>query len=82
MALVYFSLGGRAEDDVRENLMDYYAWLGEEIDAMIAGGAAKDAETVKQHMAAYGEAGCDELIFCPSSSDPLQVGLLADAAEL
>ena len=80
MALAYFSLGERAEEDVRENLMDYYAWLGEEIAAMIGGSAAKDADTVKQYLTAYEDAGCDELIFCPSSADPAQVDLLADAA--
>jgi alkanesulfonate monooxygenase SsuD/methylene tetrahydromethanopterin reductase-like flavin-dependent oxidoreductase (luciferase family) len=81
-ALAYFSLGERAEEDVRNNLMDYYAWLGEEIAAMIGGAAAKDDDTVKQYLAAYEEAGCDELIFCPSSADPQQVDLLADAAGL
>jgi alkanesulfonate monooxygenase SsuD/methylene tetrahydromethanopterin reductase-like flavin-dependent oxidoreductase (luciferase family) len=82
MALAYFSLGERVEEDLRDNMMDYYAWLGEEIAAMIAGGAAKDADTVKQNLAAYEEAGCDELVFCPSSADPAQVDLLADAAGL
>jgi alkanesulfonate monooxygenase SsuD/methylene tetrahydromethanopterin reductase-like flavin-dependent oxidoreductase (luciferase family) len=80
MALAYFSLGDRAEEDVRENLMHYYAWLGEDIAKMIADGAAKDADTVKQYVAAYEQIGCDELVFCPSSSDPQQVDLLADAA--
>ncbi len=82
MALAYFSLGERADEDLRDNLMDYYAWLGEEIAAMIAGSAAKDADAVKQLLAAYEEAGCDELFFCPSSADPVQVDLLADAAGL
>lgn len=82
MALAYFSLGEGAEEDLRDNLMHYYAWLGEEIAAMIAGAAAKDAAAVKQYLAAYEEAGCDELIFCPSSSDPAQVELLAHAASL
>ena len=82
MALAYFSLGERAEQDVQENLMHYYAWLGEEIAGMIAGGAAKDADTVKQYAAAYAGLGCDELVFSPSSSDPAQVDLLADAAGL
>lgn len=82
MALAYFSLGERAEEDVRANMMDYYAWLGEEIAAMIGAAAAKDADTVKQNVAAYEDAGCDELIFCPSSADPTQVDLLADAAGL
>ena len=45
-------------------------------------GAAKDAESVQQQIAAYEAAGCDELIFFPSSSDPGQVDLLAAAAGL
>jgi alkanesulfonate monooxygenase SsuD/methylene tetrahydromethanopterin reductase-like flavin-dependent oxidoreductase (luciferase family) len=80
MALAYFSLGGRAEEDVRENLMDYYAWLGEDIARMIGDSAAKDAETVAEYVAAYEKIDCDELVFCPSSADPQQVDLLADAA--
>ncbi len=32
-----------AEEDVRENLMDYYAWLGEDVARMIGDSAAKDA---------------------------------------
>jgi alkanesulfonate monooxygenase SsuD/methylene tetrahydromethanopterin reductase-like flavin-dependent oxidoreductase (luciferase family) len=82
MALAYFSLGERAEEDLRENLMDYYAWLGEGVARMIADAAAKDAGSVQQYLSAYEDAGCDELIFCPSSSDPQQVDLLADAAGL
>jgi alkanesulfonate monooxygenase SsuD/methylene tetrahydromethanopterin reductase-like flavin-dependent oxidoreductase (luciferase family) len=82
MALAYFSLGERAEEDLRENLMDYYAWLGEEIARMIAAAAAKDADAVSRYVAAYEEIGCDKLVFCPSSADPAQVDLLADAAGL
>jgi alkanesulfonate monooxygenase SsuD/methylene tetrahydromethanopterin reductase-like flavin-dependent oxidoreductase (luciferase family) len=82
MALAYFALGERAEEDLRENLMDYYAWLGEDIAKMIADSAAKDAETVAEYVAAYEELDCDELVFCPSSADPQQVNLLADAAGL
>lgn len=82
MALAYFSLGDRAEEDLREGLMDYYAWLGEEIARMIADSAAQDAETVAGYVAAYEKLGCDELVFCPSSADPAQVDLLADAAGL
>ncbi len=82
MALAYFSLGDRAEQNVRDNLMHYYAWLGKDVAAMIAGAAAKDAETVKRYLAAYEEAGCDELVFCPSSAGSEQVDLLADAAGL
>jgi alkanesulfonate monooxygenase SsuD/methylene tetrahydromethanopterin reductase-like flavin-dependent oxidoreductase (luciferase family) len=79
-ALAYFSLGDRAEEDARAYLTDYYAWLGEDTADFIAGSAAKDAETVQQYIAAFEGAGCQELFLFPSSSDPAQVDLLADAA--
>jgi alkanesulfonate monooxygenase SsuD/methylene tetrahydromethanopterin reductase-like flavin-dependent oxidoreductase (luciferase family) len=82
MALAYFSLGDRAEEDARAYLTDYYAWLGDEVAEMIVAGAAKDAETVKQYVSTYEAAGCDELVLFPSSSDPDQVDLLAGAVGL
>jgi alkanesulfonate monooxygenase SsuD/methylene tetrahydromethanopterin reductase-like flavin-dependent oxidoreductase (luciferase family) len=81
-ALAYFSLGDRAEEDARGYLTDYYAWLGDEVAGFIADSAAKDPETVKQYISAFAEAGCQELFLFPSSSDPAQVDLLADAAGL
>jgi len=81
-ALAYFSLGARAEEDAKAYLTDYYAWLGEDTANFIAGSAAKDAETVKQYIEAFESAGCQELFLFPSSSDPAQVDLLADAAGL
>ena len=80
MALAYFALGERAEEDASASLTDYYAWLGEAIANFIVAGAAKDAEAVQQQMAAYEAAGCDELILFPSSADAAQVDLLAEAA--
>jgi alkanesulfonate monooxygenase SsuD/methylene tetrahydromethanopterin reductase-like flavin-dependent oxidoreductase (luciferase family) len=82
MGLAYFALGADAEADAQAYLGDYYAWLGEDIANYIVGSAAKDAETVRRYVADFAEAGCGELIFCPSSSDPDQVALLADAAGL
>lgn len=82
MALAYYSLGDRAEEEARAYLTDYYAWLGKEIAEFLVSGAAKDAETVKQCIATYEAAGCDELILFPSSGDPDQVDLLAEAAGL
>jgi alkanesulfonate monooxygenase SsuD/methylene tetrahydromethanopterin reductase-like flavin-dependent oxidoreductase (luciferase family) len=79
MGLAYFALGDNAEEDARANLADYYAWLGEAAAAYIANSAVKDAEAVRQHVSAFAAAGCGELIFCPSSNDPHQVDLLADA---
>lgn len=81
-ALAYYALGDRAEEDARDYLTDYYAWLGEETANFIAGSAAKDAETVQQYLSAFEASGCQELFLFPSSSDPQQVDLLADAAGL
>jgi alkanesulfonate monooxygenase SsuD/methylene tetrahydromethanopterin reductase-like flavin-dependent oxidoreductase (luciferase family) len=78
-ALAYFSLGERAEENARAYLTDYYGWLGEETAAFIADSAAKDAETAKRYVSAFAEAGCGELVLFPSSGDPEQADLLADA---
>jgi alkanesulfonate monooxygenase SsuD/methylene tetrahydromethanopterin reductase-like flavin-dependent oxidoreductase (luciferase family) len=82
MGLAYYSLGDSAEAEAEAYLSDYYAFLGEEVAGYIVAGAAKDGETVKQRIVAFDEAGCGELIFFPSSSDPAQVDLLADAVGL
>lgn len=81
-ALAYFALGDRAEEDARAYLTDYYAWLGEDVANFIVDSAAKDAEAVQGAIAAFADAGCQELFLFPSSSDPAQVDLLADAAGL
>lgn len=78
-ALAYYSLGDRAEEEAQAYLTDYYAWLGDEVAGYIADSAAKDPETVKQYVAAFESVGCQELFLFPSSSDPQQVDLLADA---
>jgi alkanesulfonate monooxygenase SsuD/methylene tetrahydromethanopterin reductase-like flavin-dependent oxidoreductase (luciferase family) len=82
MGLAYYSLGERAEEEAKAYLMDYYAFLGEETAGYIASSAAKDADTVRQYLEAFDAAGCGELILFPSSGDPDQVDLLADAAGL
>ncbi len=82
LALACFSLGGDAEGHAEAYLRDYYAWLGEELSGMIAASAAKDPDTVREYLSAFEAVGCDELILFPSSSDPAQVGLLAEAAGL
>lgn len=81
-ALAYFSLGDSAEEDAKAYLTDYYAWLGEDVANFIADSAAKDAEAVQGAISAFADAGCQELFLFPSSSDPAQVDLLADAAGL
>ncbi len=63
-------------------LTDYYAFLGAETAGYIVAGAAKDSATVQGYVSAFADAGCDELVLFPSSSDPDQADLLADAAGL
>jgi hypothetical protein len=82
MALGYFSLGPDAQKNAEHDLLDYYAWLGEETAQMIADSAAKDPDSVKAAISAFDSVGCDELILFPCSADPEQVTLLADAAGL
>jgi alkanesulfonate monooxygenase SsuD/methylene tetrahydromethanopterin reductase-like flavin-dependent oxidoreductase (luciferase family) len=78
MALAYYALGDGAAEAADRYLHDYYGWLGEIAD-MIAGSAATDADTVRQYVAGFTEAGCDELVLFPCSADTDQVDLLADA---
>src|SRR4051812_43868442 len=78
MALGYFALGDGAREAADSYLRDYYEFLGDVAD-MIAAGAATDAQTVKQYVDGFAQAGCDELVLFPCSPDPGQVDLLADA---
>jgi alkanesulfonate monooxygenase SsuD/methylene tetrahydromethanopterin reductase-like flavin-dependent oxidoreductase (luciferase family) len=79
VALFYFALGDDADRAARENLGDYYAWLGDYA-SRIVDSAAKDADTVKQYLSAFESAGADEVICFPASTDVAQVELLAGAA--
>jgi alkanesulfonate monooxygenase SsuD/methylene tetrahydromethanopterin reductase-like flavin-dependent oxidoreductase (luciferase family) len=81
MALFYFSLGDDAEQAARANIGDYYAWLGDYTEQIVQS-AAKDADTLKAYIAAFDQAGVDEVICFPASADPAQVELLADAIGL
>lgn len=81
-ALGYFALGDTAAEDAARSLGHYYAWLGEEVANAIVGATPTDPESVRRLVAAYEEADCDELVLFPSSSDPQQVDLFADAVGL
>jgi alkanesulfonate monooxygenase SsuD/methylene tetrahydromethanopterin reductase-like flavin-dependent oxidoreductase (luciferase family) len=78
MALLYFALGEHAEEDAREDLLDYYGFVGDGAEQIVAG-AAKDETAVKERLSAFEEAGVDEVICFPTSIDPEQVDLLARA---
>ena len=78
-ALFYFALGDDPEGVARRALGEYYSFLGEYADRVVES-AAKDEDTVRGYLAAYKEAGCDQVICFPASADPEQVDLLARAA--
>jgi alkanesulfonate monooxygenase SsuD/methylene tetrahydromethanopterin reductase-like flavin-dependent oxidoreductase (luciferase family) len=79
IALCYFGLGESAEEAAKEDLGHYYAFLGEEIAGQIIASAATDEDTIRGYRDAFADAGADELICFPTSTDPAQVDLLADA---
>jgi alkanesulfonate monooxygenase SsuD/methylene tetrahydromethanopterin reductase-like flavin-dependent oxidoreductase (luciferase family) len=78
MSLTYFSLDDDPEAALRGSVGDYYAFAGDYAEMAVAG-AAKGEEEVKERVRAFEQAGCDELIMCPASSDPGQVDRLAAA---
>jgi alkanesulfonate monooxygenase SsuD/methylene tetrahydromethanopterin reductase-like flavin-dependent oxidoreductase (luciferase family) len=78
LSLAYFALGPDARAQADGYLNHYYAFIGD-FAAQIAAGAAVSPDMVKGYVAAFTQAGCDELIFAPTSSDVEQVRLLAEA---
>ena len=78
MALCYFALGPDGPQQAERNLGDYYAFLGDYAQNVVRS-TATEAETIKSYVSAFEQAGCDELICFPASTDPGQVELLAEA---
>ena len=78
-ALLYFVIDDNAEQLAARSLGDYYAFLGDYAQQIVAG-AAKSPEAVKQYLAAFEAAGADEVICFPASTGVEQVDRLADAA--
>jgi hypothetical protein len=78
LSLAYFALGLDARNQADNYLLHYYGWLGD-VARQIAAGAAVSTEMVKGYAAAFASAGCDELIFVPTTASPDQIGLLAGA---
>jgi alkanesulfonate monooxygenase SsuD/methylene tetrahydromethanopterin reductase-like flavin-dependent oxidoreductase (luciferase family) len=79
MALAYFSLDPDPEAQVRKTIGDYYAFAGEYREGVVEG-AAKGPDAVRERIAAFEQAGCDELVLFPASADPDQVDALAAVA--
>jgi alkanesulfonate monooxygenase SsuD/methylene tetrahydromethanopterin reductase-like flavin-dependent oxidoreductase (luciferase family) len=78
MALFYFSLGERGEENARATLGAYYAFAGEYAERIVAS-AATSAERLREYVTGFEAAGCDEVIAFPASADLEQVELLAEA---
>jgi alkanesulfonate monooxygenase SsuD/methylene tetrahydromethanopterin reductase-like flavin-dependent oxidoreductase (luciferase family) len=76
-ALNYFSLGD-TEEASRRYLLDYYGILGPQVAEMIAGGAHRSPQAIKDVVAAFADAGVDELILDPTVPELSQVDLLAE----
>jgi alkanesulfonate monooxygenase SsuD/methylene tetrahydromethanopterin reductase-like flavin-dependent oxidoreductase (luciferase family) len=79
MALFYFALGEGADRAASESLGDYYAFLGDYAERVVAS-AAKDADTVRQYLRAFEAAGADDVICFPVSTNVDQVDRLAEAS--
>jgi alkanesulfonate monooxygenase SsuD/methylene tetrahydromethanopterin reductase-like flavin-dependent oxidoreductase (luciferase family) len=78
LSLAYFALGPNARNQADNYILHYYAWIGD-VAKQIAVGAAISTEMARGYAAAFASAGCDELIFVPTTSSPDQIELLADA---
>jgi alkanesulfonate monooxygenase SsuD/methylene tetrahydromethanopterin reductase-like flavin-dependent oxidoreductase (luciferase family) len=79
MSLAYFALGDDARDQARRYITDYYAFLGDEAAGGFAESVPADPDAINGVVDAFAAAGCDELVWFPTSSDPAQVDLLAEA---
>lgn len=79
VALCYFALGDTARDDADRYLHSYYGFLGDQVAGMISGGAVVTPEMAAQYRDGFAQAGADELIYFPCSTNVGQVDLLADA---
>src|SRR4051812_41785628 len=66
-ALGYYALGPDAEAHANGYLRDYYGFLPEQYQDMIAGGAFTTEAQVREAVEAFLQAGCDELILFPCS---------------
>jgi len=75
----FFALGENAQHQARTYLRDYYGFAGGYADT-VADHAVVSAEMIRDYLLAYAAAGCDELIFLPTSADPTQLEQLADIA--
>lgn len=78
VALSYFSLGERAEENAAKHLHDYYSRSGSYAERAVEQVVCTES-ALKERVNEYRDAGCDELIFFPCHGDLEQVDLLTSA---
>jgi alkanesulfonate monooxygenase SsuD/methylene tetrahydromethanopterin reductase-like flavin-dependent oxidoreductase (luciferase family) len=78
LSIAYWALGPDAREHADRYLHDYYGFTGPFADR-IAASALTDPAAIREAVAEFERAGCDELIMFPCNPDSEQVGLLADA---
>jgi alkanesulfonate monooxygenase SsuD/methylene tetrahydromethanopterin reductase-like flavin-dependent oxidoreductase (luciferase family) len=59
-------------------LRHYYAFTGPFVER-VAAGLLDSPKAIREQVAGYAEAGCDELVLLPATSDPSELDRLADA---
>jgi alkanesulfonate monooxygenase SsuD/methylene tetrahydromethanopterin reductase-like flavin-dependent oxidoreductase (luciferase family) len=74
----YFALGRDAIERGADYLRRYYAFTGPFAEK-IAAGNLTSPQAVKDFVRGYEEAGCDDLVLLPTTSDVTQIDRLADA---
>jgi alkanesulfonate monooxygenase SsuD/methylene tetrahydromethanopterin reductase-like flavin-dependent oxidoreductase (luciferase family) len=77
MGLAYFALGPDAKAHAEKNLRQYYAFAGPYADMVVQSALVSD-DAVRQAVAEYEAAGCDELMLSPCDPDLGQVDALAE----
>lgn len=77
MVIGYFALGPDAREQSRRYLLDYYGFLGPNAEYAVQGALVDDA-AIAEVVGRFEQAGCDELLLFPCSTDTAQVDLLAD----
>ncbi|MFI2184066.1 LLM class flavin-dependent oxidoreductase [Streptomyces sioyaensis] len=78
VSLCYVSLGPDGRRHAEEYLHSYYAYIGTKA-RQAASRAVTDGRRLRDALAEYADAGCDEIVLFPCSADPEQVDLVAGA---
>ncbi|GLW06761.1 monooxygenase [Microtetraspora sp. NBRC 13810] len=78
VAIAYVALGPDGPEHAGRHLLDYYAFLGWKAE-MAVKGVLTDPGRLREAVAGYRAAGCDELILFPCAPDPGQADLIAGA---